>query len=274
MKFRLLILSVTISLLLVGCGVPLISSSQPLMGLGIVEESSLRADPNQTPTAQAETILKPTGMSVVNEPSPTPSFTPTPNPFSTLYDCQMEIDFISGPLEKRSTEFRILGEDYFTNKANKFEPGKGTGIFYENERYFIIHSAYLNGNILRPMEAEFMRKYLEYWGGTGNQYIQDQIDSLIGSQVIWSCEDGITISTEIGGILRLSHEASDRLWLNPSHLQQIISEKKGKKSEWIGNISGNLEESIYLSFCGWGPETLGSERYTHFRYLLQFVVLN
>lgn len=275
MRIQKYVLTTIISIILVGCAVPLTSASQPLISQGIVSESGFRSDTSITPTQQEKAKVESENTDLLTiEASPTPSPTPTQDPFSSLYDCQMEINFISGPLDNKSTEFTVLGMDYFEDKADKFSPGQGTGIFYETQRYFIIHSAYQNGNILRPMEAEFIRKYLEYWGGTGNQYIQGQIDTLIGSQVIWSCDGEQTFTTEIGGILRLSHEASDRLWLNPNHLQQIISEKEGEASEWIGDISGNPDQSIYLSFCGWGPEALGSERYTQFRYLIQFKVLN
>jgi len=273
MKIRNYFLTFSI-IILVGCAVPLTSASHPFIGQGIVSESSRVTEIVTTPTVQEISILEPESTGTVNELSPTPSVTPTPDLFTTLYDCEMEIEFISGPLENKSTDFTVLGRDYFTDKGDKFAPGKGTGIFYENERYFIIHSAYQNSNILRPMEAEFIRKYLEYWGGTGNQYIQDQIDTLIGSQVNWICDGEEVFQTSINGIARLSHEASDRLWLNPNHLQQIISEKEGDESEWIGEIPESSTSTIYLSFCGWGPESLGSQRYTHFRYLFEFEVHN
>jgi hypothetical protein len=167
----------------------------------------------------------------------------------------------------------VLGEDYFSNKEDKFKPGKGTGIYYQDQHYFIIHSSYVNGNILRPMEGVFLRKYLEYWGSSGNAYVQGQIDSLIGSKVVWSCDGEQIFRTKISGIARLSHEASNRLWLEPEHLEEVVVEKEGLVSEWIGNINPTSEPHLYLAFCGWAANSNSSDRYTYFRYLLQFEII-
>ena len=204
---------------------------------------------------------------------PTPSPTATPNPFASLYGCEMQLNFTSGPLESKNTVFNVLGEDYFSDKEDKFKPGKGTGIYYQDQHYFIIHSSYVNGNILRPMEGEFLRKYLEYWGSSGNAYVQGQMDSLIGSEVIWSCDGEQVFRTEISGIARLSHEASNRLWLEPENLEEIVVDREGLVSEWIGNISPTSEPHLYLAFCGWNANSNSSDRYTYFRYLFQFEII-
>jgi hypothetical protein len=259
--------------ILVACASPVPRISESIIDQSVKPQNTISVEQDpliSVPQEQATEVIP--SIDII-EPSPTPSVTPTPDPFSQLYNCEMEISFTSGPLENKSADFSVLGKDYFLDKADKFAPGKGTGIFYESQRYFIIHSSYINGNILRPMEGEFLRKYLEYWGGTGNQYIQGQIDSLIGSQAIWRCDGDETFQTSIDGIMRLSHEASDRLWLNPQDLQQIISDKEGEESEWVGELPASPGEVLYLSFCGWGPESLGNERYTHYRYLLQFTVV-
>jgi hypothetical protein len=273
MKSYIFFALILVAFLLTGCLSPIDASQGINIGPSNISSGTELENPTNTATPEINNTSQPGIEAPISEPSPTPTLTPTPDPFSQLYDCDMEIDFTSGPLEKKSTEFKVLGKDYFIDKGDKFAVGKGTGIYYENQRYFIIHSAYLRGNILRPMEAEFLRKYLEYWGGTGNQYIQGQIDSLIGSQVIWRCNEEETFRTEIGGIARLSHEASDQLWLNPRDLETIIQEKAGESSEWIGGISPSSTSSIYLAFCGWGPESLGDERFTYYRYLFQFNVV-
>lgn len=192
------------------------------------------------------------------------------DPLSDLYDCQMRLRFTSGPLENQKVNFTVLGEDYFADKSNKFDPGKGTSIYYEPQRYLIVHSSYVNGNILRPMEAEFLRKYLEHWGQTGTDYIQGQIGSLLGSEVYWTCDDGLILTSEITGVVRLSHEASQRLWLEPENLAEILRSKEGLSSEWVGEIDRLNDESIYIGFCGWGPEATANSRYTYYRYLVQF----
>ena len=94
--------------------------------------------------------------------------------------------FTSGPLEGKSAEFLILGQEYFDDKGDLFYPGEKTAVFYDGPKYLILHSAFQNGNVLRPLEAEFIRKYLEYWGESGTDYIQTQMDSLIGSEIEWS----------------------------------------------------------------------------------------
>ncbi len=185
----------------------------------------------------------------------------------------MEIRFTTGPLSDKSSTFDVLDRDYFYDKGDKFAPGKGTAIFYEVQRYFILHSAYVRGNVLRPMEAEFLRKYLEYWGTTGTEYIEGQIDSLIGSRVLWTCNEEIIFETEITGITRLSHEASNRLWLEPENIEDIIRDKEGLVSEWIGELEETDQPTIYMGFCGWGPQSLDQDRYTYYRYLIQFEVM-
>ena len=202
-----------------------------------------------------------------------PVATPTPDPFPNLYDCEMEITFTSGPLKSKSSNFTVLGEDYFLDKGDKFDPGKGTSIYYSDQHYFILHSSFVNGNLLRPMEAEFLRKYLEYWGSSGEAYVQGQIDSLIGSNVSWVCDGRQVFTTKIKGIVRLSHEASQQLWLQPETLEQILENHEGLASEWIGSVEPTDTPHLYAAFCGWGSESAGSARFTYFRYILQFEII-
>ncbi|QRN83882.1 hypothetical protein JR338_03800 [Chloroflexota bacterium] len=219
---------------------------------------------NQAPATTEEATAAPTENVI------TP--TPTENPFATLYDCDMKLEFVSGPLESKTTEFKVLGQDYFVEKEDKFDPGKGTSIYYQFQHYFILHSSYVNGNVLRPMEAEFIRKYLEYWGESGSQYIQGQIESLIGTEVNWVCDGQVIFNTKIDGITRLSHEASQDLWVNPDSLVQILMNKEGIESEWIGGMLPTTEPHLYVAFCGWGPASLDAGRYTYFRYVLRFII--
>ena len=88
----------------------------------------------------------------------------------------MELRFTSGPLDTQGTEFTVLGRDYFQDKGDQFAMGKGTGIFYETQRYFILHSAFINNPLPEPMEVEFLRRYLENWGNHGIGHIQTKID--------------------------------------------------------------------------------------------------
>ncbi len=221
--------------------------------------------------ATAAPTVQPTLAPLVINPTPTPS--PTPDEFSQLYNCQMELRFTSGPLDTRSTEFTVLGRDYFQDKGDLFAMGAGTGIFYEAQRYFILHSAYINNPLPQQMEAEFLRRYLENWGNHGPGHIQTKIDELIGSQAVWIC-DGIEVfSTEISGIARLSHEASNRLWLQPHELTDIIIDREGDPAEWIGDVPLTDNETIFLGFCGWGPPSVTSGRFVYYRYLISFEVL-
>ena len=249
-----------IALLISACGV---SSSTP----------TLEGSTSATSTQSFATVEEKTATAPVTA-SPTPTPTSTPNPFAGLYGCEMQLDFISGPLESKGTQFNVLGEDYFSDKGDKFKPGKGTSIYYQDQHYFIIHSSYVNGNILRPMEGEFIRKYLEYWGSSGTAYIQGQIDNLIGSEVIWSCDGKQIFSTKISGIAHLSHEASNRLWLEPENLEQIVVQREGLASEWVGEITPTEEPHLYIAFCGWGPNDSATDRFTYFRYLIQFEITN
>lgn len=206
------------------------------------------------------------------EGTPYIASTPTADPFSNLYNCETQILFVTGPLEGQSTEFFILGKEYFLDRNHQFSPGDGTAVYYEPQRYIILHSSYENGNILRPLEAEFIRKYLETWGGKSNAYIQEQIDSLIGSEVLWYCNGDPFLKTSLDSVIRLSHEASTQLWQNPQDLEKILDNREGLTSEWVGEISFGDSGSIYIGFCGWGPEGEKEDRYSHYRYLIRFTL--
>ena len=226
--------------------------------------------PESTPSFRInDNTSDPTTGVTLNFPIPTP--TPTPDPFANLYNCQMEIKFLSGPLEDKGTSFEVLGRDYFWEKGDKFEAGKGTGVFYESQHYFILHSSVLNGNIFHDLEAEFLRRYLENWGWVSTAYIQQRIDQLIGSEVVWICDGKELFATQVDGVTRLSHEASNRLWLEPRNIPDIL---EGNQSEWIGEIPKFDQDQILLGFCGWGPFSLGEERVTYYRYLISFDIQN
>jgi hypothetical protein len=204
----------------------------------------------------------------------TPTLTPTPDPFIEFYGCEMQIDFLNGPLESEKVTFSVIEEDYFDDKGDQFLPGKGTGVYYDENHYFILHSAYLNGNIFKPMEVEFIRKYLENWGEKGPEYIQNQIDQLLGSDATWICEGQSNYLTRIDGVVRLSHEASDRLWLEPRNIDAILADREGLAYEWVGGLEEKNDPVLILGFCGWGPESLGDARFTYYRYLISFQVLD
>lgn len=247
----------------------LLSACSPNAGTNtpVYDRDSLVGSSAATATPQAS-IREQTPEASEAVPSPTP----TENPFATLYNCEMSLEFLTGPLESKTTDFKVLGLDYFYDKSDKFDPGKGTSIYYQYQHYFILHSSYANGNILRPMEAEFIRKYLEYWGESGQKYVQGQIDSLIGSDVTWTCDGDTIFHTKIDGITRLSHLASEDLWLNPDSLVQILNNKEGDESEWIGEIEPTTEPYLYIGFCGWGPESSADDRFTYYRYLIRFII--
>ena len=152
MKSLHVIIFLIIAILLSSCGTPTLTPT--------LEFSSEEITTDSATTALPEDNILSTPVAV----SPTPSPTSTQNPFASLYGCKMQLNINSGPLESKKTQFTVLGEDYFSDKGDKFKTGKGTGIYYQDQHYFIIHSSYVNGNILRPMEGELFRKYLEYWG--------------------------------------------------------------------------------------------------------------
>jgi len=218
-------------------------------------------DPTQT---QEETLP----ILISTEPSPTPE----PTPFPSLYDCKMEIHFTSGPLADQSTRFTVLGEDYFSEKGEKFYPGKNTAVYYNYPQYLILHSAYDDGNLLKPLEAEFLRFYLERWGDLSNNEIADNIDSLIGSEAAWYCDDQLLFNTSVNDIVRLSHEASKQVWFDPRMIEKVLAETPGPSEDWIGDITLTDTPGLYLGFCGWGPVELGDARLEHYRYVFRFKV--
>lgn len=201
----------------------------------------------------------------------TPLPTPTEISFFDFYGCHLELKFVSGPLEKQETSLYILGEDYFQDKGDKFKVGKNTGVYYKNSRYLVLHSGYENGNILKPLEAEFIRKYLENWGNEKPEYVLNKISDLKNSEVVWICDGTPVLKTKVTGAVRLSHMSSEELWLNPEKIETIIMEKQGLSQEWLGKI--NLSQSDkYIGFCGWAPK--GEEnRYSYFRYVIGFEIL-
>ena len=168
----------------------------------------------------------------------------------------------------------MLDRSYFQDKGDKFDPGKQTGIFYENQRFLLLHSGYLGGNPLYPLESEFIRKYLELWGNNDSSYIEDQIQSLIGSEMVWSCKDQKTINLQLSEIIRLSHTATNQLWLDPANLLTIIENREGEPSEWIGAINNPTQRSIYFGFCGWGPPEIAQNRSIYYRYVFRFDIMD
>jgi len=253
----LFILAVT----LLGCTPQTINTSENVTG---DEGNNMETSATISPNAEVTTD------EVNNHFTPTP----TPDPFESLYGCEMQVIFTSGPLASNSADFTVLDQDYFFDKDDKFDPGQGTGVYYGFLHYFILHSSYVKGNILRPMEAEFIRKYLEYWGESGNEYIQEQINSLEGSEVIWFCDGNQIFQTEVNGIVRLSNKASNDLWMEPENLEQILEDREGLVSEWIGEFTETEVPYLYIGFCGWGPKSSGDERYAYYRYVIRFDVLD
>ena len=263
---------ITIAVLLAGCFYPSVNAETSYNTYNTNQQITT----TQTIEVNPSTTINQSGP-VKETPRPTkelPDITQTPDLSPNLYGCEMRIEFTSGPLENQTSEFEVLDESYFEEKGDKFAVGKGTAVYYESQPYIILHSSYVNGNILKPMEAEFMRKYLENWGRNDNDYIQSQIDSLIGSEVVWQCNNDTYLETTINNIVRLSHEASNRLWLEPTRIENILEEKEGLTSEWIGEIKPTDEQVLYLGFCGWGPPSIENGRYTYYRYLLSFTIQN
>lgn len=242
---------------------------------GCSKESPISSGPNsqsQTPTFfstnENETLVPASEYDEVLSTTPEP--TPTTRLFPYIYNCEMQMDFISGPLEGKGNKFTVLGQEYFDDKGDLFYPGEKTAVFYDGPKYLILHSAFQNGNVLRPLEAEFIRHYLEYWGESGTDYIQAKIDSLIGSEIEWTCNGQVLFRTRVKEIIRLSAVASEELWQDPIYLRQILIRHEGLVSEWVGEMDPYFMDTFYLGFCGWGPESSGDERYTYYRYLINF----
>ncbi|MBG0786626.1 MAG: hypothetical protein H0S79_16135 [Anaerolineaceae bacterium] len=255
----LLIIGMLISGLLLGCSRESPIASEP--------DNQL---PSSTPTSNIEIETLVTTLDDAEAQSSTPGPTPTTRPFPYIYNCEMRMEFISGPLEGKGNKFTILGEEYFDDKGDLFYPGEKTAVFYDGPKYLILHSAFQNGNVLRPLEAEFIRHYLEYWGESGTDYIQAQIDSLIGSEMEWACNGQVLFRARVKEIIRLSAIASEELWQDPIYLRQILIRHEGLVSEWVGEMDPYFMDTFYLGFCGWGPESSGDERYTYYRYLINF----
>lgn len=271
-QFKYSILFLTILLLASACA-PVIEAADGATGGALTE--SVWVDKSPTDVPEDGNL---SGEKLADENSVDPALipftpTPTPDPFARFYGCQMEMKVLTGPLESKVSTFEVLGRDYFADKGDKFAFGKGTGVFYEQQRYLILHSSYINSNALRPMEAEFLRRYLENWGNHGPEYVREQIDALIDSEVLWICDGKSVFKTKVSGVSRLSYEASNRLWLNPLELEEILVDREGDPAEWIGTIPQSDEQTLYLGFCGWGPASLESERYTYYRYLIQFEII-
>lgn len=216
-------------------------------------------------------------ISPTPSPTPTPTNTPTPTATPTiipdLYGTYMELRFTSGPLEDYGTTFTMVERQYFYDKGDLFDVGKNTGVFYEDLRYLILHSGYEDSTLTNALEAEFLRKYLESWGNSGNDYIESQMETLKGSKMIWISDYQKAIEVELVDVIRLSHEASSELWLEPENLLQIIEDREGNASEWIGEMNQSDTPSVYLAFCGWGPSSVTEDRSIYYRYVIRFEIL-
>lgn len=213
-------------------------------------------------------------LSTTMTPTATPSPTATPTIIPDLYGCDMELRFTSGPLEGTGTLFSMIDRSYFYDKGDKFDTGKNTGVFYEDQRYLILHSGYQDGNLSNPLEIEFLRKYLELWGNNEIAYIEEQIQTLISSEMVWICNSQRSVNLRLAEVVRLSHQASNQLWLNPTDILQIIEERDGEPSEWIGDIKDTSQKSVYLGFCGWGPPEITQDRSIYYRYVLRFEIID
>lgn len=232
------------------------------------EVDNQATSPTSTALEETQIEVTPSGQVVIGIDNPEP--TPTPDLFPAIYNCEIKMSFTSGPLEGKGSKFTVLGEEYFDDKGNLFYPGEKTAVFYNGPKYLILHSAFQNGNVLRPLEAEFIRHYLEYWGESGTEYIQGQMDNLIGSEMEWTCNGEMLFKTKVREIIRLSAVASDELWREPIYLRQILLRREGLVSEWVGEMDPLFMDTFYLGFCGWGPESSGDTRYTYYRYLINF----
>ncbi|MGI6741963.1 MAG: hypothetical protein ACOX7C_10930 [Brevefilum sp.] len=267
MKKRLSFITQLFLIILVSCSskTPNVSVGEalqrPFAPTSSFDEQSVLSLPEKTITTEAPEPFFPQSTTI-----------PTPDNLASLYGCETIITFTSGPLKNQISKFTVLDRDYFEDKGDKFALGKGTAVFYEKTPYLILHSSFLNGNILKPMEAEFIRKYLEHWGKKDNDYIQQQIDQLIGSEIEWLCNGEYLLTTKINSIARLSHQASEKLWLEPEEIENILIERKGDRSEWVGTMKPSFENFIYLGFCGWGPESLDAGRYTYYRYVIRMTI--
>lgn len=230
------------------------------------------------PPAPTQIISTPTAEEQAAIITPTVPASPTPRPITpvlpALYDCKMELQFSSGPLAGENSQFVVLGRMYFYDKGDRFLPGKNTAIYYEDPPYLILHSAYDGGNLLKPLEAEFMRFFLEQWGELPADEISANMQSLLGTDATWTCDGEEIFRTKLNQIVRLSHQASEQLWQNPDQLELILRERPGLADEWLGQLHAIQEPSLYLSFCGWGPEAEGEAYLYYYRYLVQFVIMD
>lgn len=232
----------------------------------VIPEITTSTTPTQSEPSSTLETPNPTTTPTVTLPTPAPTDIPS------LYDCNVSFEITSGPLAGQNSRFTVLGEDYFLDKSDKFNPGKKTAVYYNYQKLLILHSAYINGNLLKPLEVEFLRLYLERWGDLSNHEIDNNIRNLTGSEVSWFCEDQLLFRTTINHIIRLSHKASQQLWLEPRMIDKILAERSGLPEDWIGDMPPTDEPAINISFCGWGPEELGDERITYYRYVIRFSI--
>ena len=238
--------------------------------MGVIQACS-QPDINKVPTiksaiTEAGKILTPTMevSSELTQPTQIPSQVVIPD----LKTCVLRMTFTNGPLAGKQSQFFVLGKDYFFDKGEQFDPGKNTAVYYEESRHIILHSAYLEADLQQPLEAEFIRFSLEAWGEVTNSFIEDNIAALTGSQVAWFCDGDLLFITVITGIIRLSEAASTRLWLEPDNIAQILADREGLETEWIGALDEIDQPGILLGFCGWGPIELGNDRFYTYRYLV------
>lgn len=239
----------------------------------VTELPQINSTPKTTLSPQTSTDNESTHQVSTYTVENTSEIDTTLQEFPGLYGCEMEMKFTSGPLKGKKSRFTILDQEYFEDKGEKFFPGEKTAVFYDGPRYLILHSAFEDGNIMRPLEAEFIRYYLEYWGESGIEFIQDRMDELIGSQIEWKCNGETILNTQIKSILRLSAKASNEIWEDPVYLRQILLKRDGKAEEWIGDMDPYFMETFFLGFCGWGPESSGDYRFYYYRYLINFDLL-
>lgn len=241
------------------------STTQPTALLTLAAQPS--ALPSSEPQlAEPTQALTPTARLTA---APTATLTVVPE----LLGCEMTLQFASGPLAGEEISFAVLDESYFGDKGDKFDLGKNTGVFYMESNLLVLHSGYKTLGIT-SLEAEPIRFYLEGWGNKGPEAIEEKMAEMLGSTLVWACEGQAPFASELTAIARLSHQASQDLWLRPWALGEILEQHEGEAAEWVGGYDQIRPNAVHLSFCGWGPSSLKAERYTYFRYVLGFEIQN
>ncbi len=183
----------------------------------------------------------------------------------------LEIQFDEGLLAGKSAKFNVVSPDNlgpFKTTRDALGLDSKTGVIRKDNYGNLLlglHSGYLLASG-RPLEAEFLRYSLEEWG-RDTKYVENKLSEIIGSSGTITLNEYV-FQIEVIGAIRLQHEESGEINLNPEMVLDIVTKTVDDQYIALGDIrpfeKAKSEHRLMINFCGWGP----NKQTTYYRYII------